>query len=120
MVKAKTEPPKRARRGLTPDGRLKRLESEVHKHAEYDLQDKNIYLWVAKSSFVKTFEFARYCNGIKESKANEGDHNRAFADKWRNIVAKPILGYLSDLGECFGDQPLTKIRRFRLPRAAVA
>src|SRR5439155_26780528 len=32
-----------------------------------------------------------------------------------DIVAKPTLGYLSDLGECPGDHPLTRIRRFRLP-----
>jgi hypothetical protein len=44
----------------------------------------------------------------------------AFSDKWRNSVAKPTFGYLSDLDECLGDHPLTKIRRFRLPRSLVA
>ncbi len=104
-AKAKAEKRKSARKRLTIHGRLKRLEPEVRKHAEYDMKGEGVYLWVARSSLIKAFEFAKYTNGINEKRVNEATFFAASA--LRGICEDVIaLGFLHQLSKELRDEVL--------------
>src|SRR4051812_36028612 len=66
-----TEKQKRART-KTIVSLLRALEGESEKKGAYDLVGEGMFLSVVRASFVKAFEYARYCNTLKPNKADEG------------------------------------------------
>jgi len=63
--------PRKSKKLLTLSDLLKLLEADVLKRAEYDLIGEGPYQGVLKSSFIKAFEFACYCNRIDPEKVDE-------------------------------------------------
>jgi hypothetical protein len=58
---------------------LRMLERECSRKAQYDLVGEGIFMSMLRASFAKAFEYARYCNRIKPSKADEGCYFSACA-----------------------------------------
>ena len=69
MAKGKATKKKRLEPSI--QARLKLLLPEIETVSAYDMAD-GMFLLVARSCFVKAYEFTRYCNSITDKRANEG------------------------------------------------